>query len=533
MQAVQVGIATMGQWSGTRGGARRGRGVDTSRRRAWRRLVPMVCTTLATVVLVGVLAAAAHAAFYVATTGNDANPGTATAPWRTIQKAANSVTPGSTVYVRSGIYRERVTVRVSGTAALGPIVFRNVPGQIPILDGADLTITDDRGGFYLANRSFVRIQGFEIRNYRTANPDHTPAGIWVVGAGQGIQLRNNRIHRIANIGRGGNAHGIAVYGTRAPAALRNIVIDGNELFDLWLGASESLVVNGNVDGFRITNNHVHDNDNIGIDAIGHERVAPDPAFDQARNGVIRGNHIHHIDASPNLAYEDVAGANGIYIDGGRNIVIEQNRVHHNNIGIEVASEHAGKSSSGVTVRNNFVYRNDFFGITLGGYDEERGFIDNVWVVNNTLLENDQRHFGNGEIALQFDVRHTTIKNNIVRANRQGVLLSNPFTANTGNTVDSNLFFVPPGTVPRWQWSRVEHRSFAAWRRTTGNDVHSLYADPQLVSTALPNLHLRATSPAIDRGQRLAAAGRRDIDGEPRQRHPHRHRCRRVLAASGR
>jgi hypothetical protein len=467
--------------------------------------------------LVGVLAAAAQAAFYVATTGNDANPGTATAPWRTIQKAANSATPGSTVYVRGGIYRERVIVQVSGTAALGPIVFRNVPGQIPILDGTGLTINDDRGGFYLANRSFVRIQGFEIRNYRTANPNHTPAGIWVIGAGQGIQLRNNRIHRIVNTGRDGNAHGIAVYGTRAPAALRDLVIDGNELFDLVLGSSESLVVNGNVDGFRITNNHVHDNDNIGIDAIGHEGVAPDPAFDQARNGVIRGNHIHHIDASTNPAYEDFAGANGIYVDGGRNIVIEQNLVHHNNIGIEVASEHAGKSSSSVTVRNNFVYRNDFFGITLGGYDEERGFIDDVQIVNNTLLENDQRRFGNGEIALQFDVRHTTIKNNIVRANRQGLLISNPFTANTGNTVDANLFFVPPGTVPRWQWRRVEHRSFAAWRRATGNDGHSLYADPQLVSTAPANLHLRATSPAIDRGQRLAAAGSRDIDGEPRWR----------------
>ena len=465
----------------------------------------------------GFVAALQEDVIGAATTGTDANPGTATAPWRTIQKAANSAPPGSTVYVRGGIYRERVTVRVSGTAALGPTVFRNVPGQIPILDGTGLAITDDRGGFYLANRSFVRIQGFEIRNYRTANPKLTPAGIWVVGAGQGIQLRNNRIHRIVNTGRDGNAHGIAVYGTRAPAALRNIVIDGNELFDLVLGSSESLVINGNVDGFRITNNHVHNNDNIGIDAIGHEEVAPDPAFDQARNGVIRGNRIHHIDASTNPAYDGLPSANGIYVDGGRNIVIEQNLVHHNNIGIEVASEHAGKSSSGVTVRNNFVYRNDIFGITLGGYDEQRGFIDNVRVVNNTLFENDQRRSGNGEIALQFDVRHTTIQNNIVRANRQGWLISNPFTANTGNTVDFNLFFVPPGTAPRWQWKGVGYPSLAAWRRATGNDGHSLYANPQLVSTTPPNLHLRAMSPAIDRGQWLAAAGRREIDGEPRRR----------------
>lgn len=42
--------------------------------------------------------------FYVAVNGNDANPGTLSRPWRTIQKAANAATPGSTVYVRNGIY---------------------------------------------------------------------------------------------------------------------------------------------------------------------------------------------------------------------------------------------------------------------------------------------------------------------------------------------------------------------------------------------------------------------------------------------
>ena len=37
-----------------------------------------------------------------------------------------------------------------------------------------------------------------------------------------------------------------------------------------LGASESVVVNGNVKGWRIAGNHIHDNNNIGIDAIGYE-----------------------------------------------------------------------------------------------------------------------------------------------------------------------------------------------------------------------------------------------------------------------
>ena len=34
------------------------------------------------------------------------------------------------------------------------------------------------------NKSFVRIQGFEIRNYRTDDRRRTPMGISVLGAGK-------------------------------------------------------------------------------------------------------------------------------------------------------------------------------------------------------------------------------------------------------------------------------------------------------------------------------------------------------------
>ena len=48
-------------------------------------------------------------------------------------------------------------------------------------------------------------------------------------------------------------------------------------------------MNGNVTHFQITRNVVHDNNNIGIDIIGFERTAPDPAVDQARDGVVSDN----------------------------------------------------------------------------------------------------------------------------------------------------------------------------------------------------------------------------------------------------
>ena len=53
-----------------------------------------------------------NASFYVSTTGNDSNPGTQAAPWRTIQHAADTARAGSTVNVRGGIYEELVSINV-------------------------------------------------------------------------------------------------------------------------------------------------------------------------------------------------------------------------------------------------------------------------------------------------------------------------------------------------------------------------------------------------------------------------------------
>ena len=47
-----------------------------------------------------------NASFYVSTSGVDSNPGTQTAPWRTVQHAADTARAGSTVNVRGGIYED-------------------------------------------------------------------------------------------------------------------------------------------------------------------------------------------------------------------------------------------------------------------------------------------------------------------------------------------------------------------------------------------------------------------------------------------
>src|SRR5436305_1348966 len=221
-------------------------------------------------------------AFYVSTTGSDSNPGTVTSPWRTIQHASNSVQAGDTVYVRGGVYNESVNISVLGSATEGPIEFQTFPAEQAIVDGTGLVpSTSARQGLInIANQSYISFQGFEIRNYQTSSASAAPAGIWISGSGSYIQVLNNLIHNIVTTSEtNGNAFGIAVYGTAAPASLDRVTISGNQVYNLRTGNSESVNVDGNVTNFSITNNVIHDNDNIGIDIIGFEGDSPDEAYD--------------------------------------------------------------------------------------------------------------------------------------------------------------------------------------------------------------------------------------------------------------
>jgi hypothetical protein len=224
-----------------------------------------------------------------------------------------------------------------------------------------------------------------------------------------------------------------------------VVVRSNEVDHLTLGCSESLSINGNVDGFEVTENLVHDNDNIGIVAIGFEGTSSSAANDQARNGVIRGNVVYNITSASNPAYNGETSADGIYVDGGKQVLIERNVVHNADLGIEVASEHAGKSSSYVMVRSNLVYFSKAAGVSVGGYANNVGNADHDVVLNNTLFSNAV------ELQLQFHNSEIRYQNNLVYS-PTGDFVSG---ATTGVTQTSNLTrtgsaaatFVNPGMPP--------------------------------------------------------------------------------------
>lgn len=148
-------------------------------------------------------------------------------------------------------------------------------------------------------------------------------------------------------------------------------------------------MNGNVDSFEVTNNKVHDNNNIGIVLIGLEGVSPIAALDQARNGIVRNKIVHHNSSFNNTSYSEYS-ADGIYVDGGKEIIIEQNQIYENELGIEVANEHAGKGASQITVRDNTISNNIMSGIAIGGYESQQGYAENNTIMNNIIYKNDTK-----------------------------------------------------------------------------------------------------------------------------------------------
>jgi hypothetical protein len=486
-----------------------------------------VSTLVLLLACVSVACGQSKSSFYVSTAGNDSNPGTETAPWRTVQHAADTVRAGSTVNVRGGVYEELVSIKASGNATDGYITFRSYPGETAVLDAGHIVPNGRSGIVTIHDKSYVRIEGFEIRNFHTAEHRLTPLGISIMGAGSHIELLKNNVHHIEQTfngrdgpGHGANGFGIAVYGTDAKTPISDLVIDGNEVHHLQTGSSESLVVNGNVTNFRITHNVVHDNNNIGIDVIGFERTAPDPAVDQARDGVVSGNLVYNITSKGNPAYGDDVNSDGIYVDGGTRILIEQNVMHDVDFGIELASEHKERATSYITARNNLIYHCHTAGVSIGGYAPERGHTDHSTVINNTLYENDTSNTGSGEFQMQWNMADDIFANNIVYAGphclitlkRSQVDKQKPPVA-----IDHNLYYCASGSkASTWKEFSTTVTGFDNYVQSTGNDRHSRFLDPHFADPAANDFHLRSDSPAIGAGTTDGVpTGELDIESSPR------------------
>ena len=106
------------------------------------------------------------ATYFVATSGNDNNTGTLSAPFRTLQRAATVATAGDVVQIETGTYREAVTPTHAGTSS-APITYQAYNGESVTIDAAN-PVT----GWTLVPTS----QGGNGHIYKASMP-------WTLGAG--------------------------------------------------------------------------------------------------------------------------------------------------------------------------------------------------------------------------------------------------------------------------------------------------------------------------------------------------------------
>jgi hypothetical protein len=117
--------------------------------------------------------------FHVAPAGDDAGPGSAERPFRSIGRAAELARPGDTVTVHAGVYREWVKPARGGTADQ-PITYRAADGDHVLITGAERVTdwTPEGGGVWRATLPAAVFGGF--------NPfAETIWGDWFIRPGEG------------------------------------------------------------------------------------------------------------------------------------------------------------------------------------------------------------------------------------------------------------------------------------------------------------------------------------------------------------
>ncbi|MFA6293609.1 MAG: cadherin repeat domain-containing protein, partial [Victivallales bacterium] len=120
----------------------------------------------------------------------------------------------------------------------------------------------------------------------------------------------------------------------------------------------------------------------------------------------------------------------------------------------------------------------------------------------------------GDILVQ-QAHDNVVSNNIIYTSSQNIPVTNPFgTASSyNNTFDYNLYYTPGGADNAiWNWKNKDYENFAAFKTASGQDSHSIFADPLFLDLALFDVHLQDASPAIDSGNTayVSATGEKDL-----------------------
>jgi hypothetical protein len=379
--------------------------------------------------------------YHVSPMGNDTAEGSEMQPWKTIQKAAETLTAGDTVMIAAGVYRERVAARKSGEAGR-PISYIASAGAV--IDGLN---APGWNLFDTNHQSYINISGLKVQN---ALPE-----------GSGIHVARSKHIRVERCHTSETADsGIKVDFSSNVSVLNNEVEKGCQR-----GGEETISVKRS-EYVEVNNNHVHHTKHEGIDVK-----------EGARHVNVIGNYIHHVERQ------------GLYADAWNkptfNIRFFNNIVHDSGFGFMLSSERAGLLSD-VWFCNNVIYNNAGPGMGVAAWGEEyvtpataQITKKNLYFVNNTIVNNGKpgSPWGGGMYLETAKVDNLVVKNNILSGNSGAPILSRDGKRPPNAIIMNNLVF-GEGNINQ-------------------PGIGNVTGDPLFVNAAKGDFRLRKGSPSIN------------------------------------
>ena len=317
----------------------------------------------AVLILVGPITAQG-ATYYVATTGNDSNPGTLTQPFKSFAQGVSKLQPGDTLYIRGGLYTEQidlqrpnksgtangwitiagypgeiVTIRFADTSSIGygPIKARGNRGYFIfenlILDGSTSSDTG-RSGWAIrdGNHHFI-LRNLEIKNFKNVSAVYVSAN--------DVTIQNCKLHdQVSTLKTSGTYH----YGVYFHDG-KNGVIEGCDVYNNTGGGLQ--IYPGPINGVIIRNNKIHDNNTWTTIHVGGVVVMAG-SVQTITNVSLYNNLIYNNGSSPTAG-----SAPGLRISGSSlsQTTFWNNTVYNNNgYGVMV-------SSRDTIIQNNIVFGN--------------------------------------------------------------------------------------------------------------------------------------------------------------------------------
>ncbi len=397
---------------------------------------------------------------FVATSGNDANPGTFAKPWRSVQHAAN-VAHGA-VWLRAGTYSGGVTVTRSG------ITFAGYPGELATINGGAF-------GF-----RFYKVSSGAIRSLTIQNASSSGGAGVLIDHSSNVTVANSVIHHNKN------------YGVRTLYST-NSIIRQNQVFKNQEGIRISYASGGT----QILDNLIYAQDTM----FNHESAGGvGIVFLKSTGRVLASGNQLWLNRAKSHRYGYDGGAFEIY--GASDVTITGNIAWNNKDVMETGT--SGQPCNNITFTRNI----GFSASTLAGWT--RGLIiacaSNSLIANNTLDGfdiSDISVVNKPHYRYQGSLAGLKVENNLLRTQSKGVFYFDHLPSSV--TIDYNLVWNSSGGSLAYIVGKGNTSSLATLKSWIGGRMsHGIWADPRFFNGVIHDYRLVTGSAAIDHGVTLGA-----------------------------